>query len=159
MIERTPGGEIACVYRDRLMANTKRRAVYMLRLDQLPPEQQQFWLSKGCTELLHVYHWLRAEGTLPPQNLERLRMPNLPDEARKGGELATQIEPLLAGKGAQVQGVALATLLSPIWLAGHRVRGDPAAQLQMREELLELHIETVRELVQFADAEIDQNDR
>lgn len=70
VIERNAsGGEIACLYRDRLFAGAKRRAIYTLRIDKLPPGEQEFWLSKGCAELLDVYRWLKGEGTLPPSNL------------------------------------------------------------------------------------------
>lgn len=52
--------------------------------------------------------------------------------------LASRVKPLLAGKHPAVQGAALAELLS-LWLAGH-----PA---EVREQLLENHIDTVRKLV------------
>lgn len=69
VIERGVEGEIACIYRERLFSGTKRRAVYTLRIDRLPPEQQDYWLSKSTTELLACYRWLKGEGTLPAQNL------------------------------------------------------------------------------------------
>ena len=69
VIERSASGqEIACLYYDRMFARASKR-VYTLRIDRLPPDQQQFWLSKPIGELLDVYHWLRDEGTLPPSNL------------------------------------------------------------------------------------------
>lgn len=45
------------------------------------------------------------------------------------------IKPLLAGRGAEVQGAVLADLLA-YWLAGHAP--------QLRESMLELHIEAVK---------------
>lgn len=73
VVERRNSVESAGIYVDRLPGRLTRKGstllVYALRLDKLPPEQQQFWLSKGCTELLDVYRWLRDEGTLPPANL------------------------------------------------------------------------------------------
>lgn len=95
VIERTPSGEVACVYRDRLMAGTQRRAVYTLRIDKLLPDQQQFWLSKGCTELLDVYRWLREEGTLPPQNLADPPR----EKPRQGRELGNWWEPTPLPRG------------------------------------------------------------
>lgn len=69
VIERgVSGEEIACIYYDRLFGSATRR-VYTLRLDKLPSDQQQFWLSKKHAELLDAYRWLRDEGTLPPPNL------------------------------------------------------------------------------------------
>lgn len=69
VIERgVSGQEIACLYFDRLFSRATER-VYTLRIDKLPPEQQQFWLGKSLVELLDVYRWLRDEGTLPPSNL------------------------------------------------------------------------------------------
>jgi hypothetical protein len=77
------------------------------------------------------------------------------DLARAAGELAEKIKPLFAGKGAAVQGAALADLTA-LWLAGHRVPGDPAAAAELRESLLQSHIEILRLLVPLADAEIDE---
>jgi hypothetical protein len=67
-------------------------------------------------------------------------------ERAKGAlEISDRIKPLLAGKGADVQGAVLADLLS-IWLAGH-----PA---EMREEILAMHIEYVCQLVPASEAEM-----
>jgi hypothetical protein len=83
---RVGGGEVACVYYDRLPERLTRKGqmavVYQVRLDRLEPEHRRFWLSKSTRELLDVYRWLRDEGTLPP--------PNLADPPRKDtGEKGT----------------------------------------------------------------------
>jgi hypothetical protein len=51
---------------------------------------------------------------------------------------------VLAGADPDVQGAALAGCLA-IWLMGHR--GDPDAAAVMRQEILDLHINAVRELI------------
>jgi len=53
-------------------------------------------------------------------------------------DLIEQIRPILAGHGPGVQGAVLA-YLQAIWVAGH----PP----QMRERLLEFHLEAVRKLI------------
>lgn len=50
-----------------------------------------------------------------------------------------QIRPLLAGRGPDIQGAVLADLVS-MWLAGHQ------CSAALREEILALHVETVRAL-------------
>ena len=70
------------------------------------------------------------------------------DPARFGeaaDALLDRIKPLLAGKPAELQGAVIADLAA-IWLAGHRVAGDRAEGDRMREDLLALHTEHVREL-------------
>jgi len=57
-----------------------------------------------------------------------------------------RIRPLLAGNPAQVQGAVLADLLA-MWLAGHVSLKSREATEANREELLAMHIETVRQLV------------
>jgi len=59
-------------------------------------------------------------------------------DPRDALELADQVAPLFAGKGPAVQGAALACLLS-LWLAGH--------PKEIREDLIRMHLERVRELV------------
>jgi hypothetical protein len=61
--------------------------------------------------------------------------------------LSQRIALLLAGKRPEIQGAALADLLA-IYLAGHRVEGDPAATNRLREELLAMHVEQVRQLIE-----------
>lgn len=78
------------------------------------------------------------------------------DETRAATALADSIKPMLAGKGPAVQSVVLADLTA-LWLAGHRWVGVPSAtQEAFREQLLRSHIELVRTLLPFADAEIDR---
>jgi len=60
------------------------------------------------------------------------------DPAKAALELARKLRPALAGESGGVQGAALAELLS-IWLAGH----PP----ELRERLLTMHIDHVRQLV------------
>jgi hypothetical protein len=60
--------------------------------------------------------------------------------------LTLRIQPLLAGHGPELQGAVLADLVA-IWIAGHRC-SDPAQERQIHDELLALHKEFVRELVQ-----------
>ncbi len=78
VIERTAGGEVACIYRDLLPGRLTRKIpkgsverplmIYHLRLDRLDPQHRDFWLRQSTVELLATYHWLRDEGTLPPPN-------------------------------------------------------------------------------------------
>jgi hypothetical protein len=70
--------------------------------------------------------------------------------ARRADALAAQIAPLLAGKGAFVQGAALADLAA-VWLAGHIVTGDREATETMRRDLFEAHCRAVWELVDLYD--------
>jgi hypothetical protein len=68
---------------------------------------------------------------------------SMPDEAL---ELCRQIAPLLAGKPANLQGAVLADLLA-VWLAGHIAAGDARETDRLRENLLAMHLEYVRQLV------------
>jgi hypothetical protein len=67
-------------------------------------------------------------------------------EADEVVALAAAIRPLLIGRPKEVQGAALADLVS-IWLAGHVVRGDPKATERWRKDILAMHVETVRLLI------------
>jgi hypothetical protein len=60
--------------------------------------------------------------------------------------LEQRVGQVLAGADPDVQGAALAGCLA-IWLMGHRVLGDPDAAAVMRQDLLDLHINAVRELI------------
>jgi hypothetical protein len=60
--------------------------------------------------------------------------------------LLGQIEPILAGHPAPVQGAVLADLLAT-WLAGHIDKGSSQRTDLLREELLRHHLRTVRLLV------------
>ena len=66
-------------------------------------------------------------------------------EADEVVDLVQILRPLFVDKPKEVQGAALADLVS-IWLAGHVVRGDPAATERWRNSILDLHVEVVREL-------------
>jgi hypothetical protein len=59
--------------------------------------------------------------------------------------LSAKIAALLGGHPAAVQGAALADCLA-IWLAGHWCEGE-AERHDLREELLTMHLEKVRELI------------
>ena len=72
---------------------------------------------------------------------------------RAAADLVAQMKPLLSGKSAEVQGAALADLLS-IWLAGHIVPADTEKTDQLRGEMLGLHIMAVLELVPESELEI-----
>lgn len=64
---------------------------------------------------------------------------------RRAESLADSIKPLLAGQGADVQGAALVQLVA-LHLAGH-----PAP---MRERMLKLHMDCVRQMVPVAEGEL-----
>lgn len=57
-----------------------------------------------------------------------------------------RIGPILKGHPSPLQGAALADLLA-IWLAGHMIKGNPTATDRLREDILALHVEKVRELI------------
>jgi hypothetical protein len=67
-------------------------------------------------------------------------------EADEVVALVAAVRPLLVGKAKEVQGAALADLVS-IWLAGHVVRGDQKATDRWRKDILAMHVETVRLLI------------
>jgi hypothetical protein len=69
----------------RLAEKGRPAPLYMLRIDRLDEEAQAFWLSKGTAELVEVWRWLRAEGTLPP--------PNLADPPRPRAETRRELGP------------------------------------------------------------------
>ena len=60
--------------------------------------------------------------------------------------LLERIAPILAGQPAELQG-AVVSDLAAIWIAGHRVENGRAEGDRMRAELLQMHAEHVRELV------------
>lgn len=82
----------------------------------------------------------------------RQRSPRL--DVKLVARVVGEIRPLLAGKPPEVQGAVLADLTA-MWIAGHRSPGDREMQFAMREALLELHMEGVRDLILHADREID----
>jgi hypothetical protein len=64
-------------------------------------------------------------------------------DPRRVGPIVDAIRPLLAGKDPAIQGAVLADLLA-IFLAGHHP--------ELREDILELHIDAVRELIPVNEA-------
>lgn len=60
--------------------------------------------------------------------------------------LVDQIKPLLAGHAPNVQGAALADLLA-IWLVAHVVPGSKEETGRLRQNLLQMHVQTVEELI------------
>jgi hypothetical protein len=72
------------------------------------------------------------------------------DAADAAEALAKACYPILAGQGALVQGAALAELVAR-HLAGHVILGDPAKTKQLRAELLDEFVKTVRDLVPIID--------
>lgn len=68
-------------------------------------------------------------------------------------QLSRKLREVIAGHSPELQGAALADLLS-IWLAGHLIVGDPEATSSHREELLQLHIGCVRDLIPDSEIEI-----
>lgn len=80
VVERTAGGgEMACIYRDRLPDRLTRKIpkgsverplmIYQLRLDRLDPEPREFWLRQDTGRLLAAYRAMRDQGKLPPENI------------------------------------------------------------------------------------------
>lgn len=72
------------------------------------------------------------------------------EQARIADELAAKIHRLLAGKGPEVQGAAIADLTA-IWLHGHLVLGDPAATDKIRREIFEHQCQLIWQLVEHYD--------
>jgi hypothetical protein len=70
---------------------------------------------------------------------------SLENDATESMKLALYIKPMLAGKGAHVQGAVLAELMA-LLLAGHHP--------SVRESVLTLWLATVRELVPVCENEI-----
>jgi len=71
---------------------------------------------------------------------------SLREDANEVFALTSAIRPLFEGKPAQVQGAVLADLLAT-WLAGHVMLGDQKATEAMREQVLEMHLVSVRALI------------
>ena len=68
--------------------------------------------------------------------------------------LLERISPILAGQPAEVQGAVIADLAA-MWLAGHRDARGRAEGARMREELLQLHAEYVRDLARMYLEDVD----
>ena len=62
--------------------------------------------------------------------------------------IVERIAPILANRNVELQGAVVADLAA-IWLAGHRTTEGRAEGNKMREELLALLAEHVRELVEM----------
>jgi hypothetical protein len=65
-------------------------------------------------------------------------------------ELLSRIGPILAGRPPQVQGAVLADLFAT-WLAGHFAE-TPEQTAELREVLLEQHLDLVRKLIPLNEA-------
>jgi hypothetical protein len=76
-----------------------------------------------------------------------------PHEAEQVDRLVLRLVKELAGREPQMQGLILADLLAT-WLAGHIVKGRPAATEALRMDLLRHHVETVRRLIPIASQRI-----
>ncbi len=63
-------------------------------------------------------------------------------------ETVEEIRPLLAGKGPAAQSAILGELTAT-WLIGHRHHDGDEATDELRERLLEGHIELIRRLVKL----------
>ena len=74
-------------------------------------------------------------------------------DARTVLRLVDLIKPHLARHHPGLQGAVLADLTS-LWIAGHR-HPDPAEQDRLRAELLEMHMDAVKQLVAPSDDAID----
>lgn len=70
-------------------------------------------------------------------------------------ELIAKIHPILAGNPPEIVGVVLADLLAT-YLASHVIGGDTKQSAVLREELLVMHMETVRRLIPHNEREILQ---
>lgn len=78
------------------------------------------------------------------------------EELRKIQATVEEISQLLAGRERGHQGAVLGDLVAT-FLAGHFVPGDRLATRIVREELLTMHIELVRQLVQAIDRSRQQD--
>jgi hypothetical protein len=67
-------------------------------------------------------------------------------DLKQAYDMVTAIRPILAGKAPHTQGIALADLVAT-WIASHAVVNNTKATSEMRERMLKLHVEYVRQLV------------
>lgn len=74
-------------------------------------------------------------------------------ETEEVAAIVAAIHPLLAGRGAAIQGAALADCLAT-WLAGHVILGDRQETAKLRRIVLDHHLRAVRDLLPIADAAI-----
>ena len=84
--------------------------------------------------LPYSQHWRGMIVTEPPADLDAVLT------------LVEAIKPHFEGKPAQVQGAALAEMLS-LWLAGHVNQNNPDKSDRVRKAVLEEHLKTVWQLV------------
>jgi hypothetical protein len=77
------------------------------------------------------------------------------DAADEAELVARECFPLLAGKGAMVQGAALAELVAR-HLAGHVILGDAKKTKALRAQLLEEFVKTVKDLIPILDEGVIQ---
>jgi hypothetical protein len=78
-------------------------------------------------------------------------MRDLLTDTFKSEALAKRCYPIFAGQDPTLVAAALAELLA-LLLAGHFDPGDPEGTQAIRDELLALHIETVKKLVPVMEA-------
>lgn len=76
------------------------------------------------------------------------------ESAKASEELAEQVRPILAGQPPNITGAALANLTAT-WLAGHVIAKEREMTNKMRESLLRMHVEMIREFLPTAAAEIE----
>lgn len=69
--------------------------------------------------------------------------------------IANQIKPLLAGRGAAVQGAVLAELTS-VWLKGHHHEEGEKETRELRKDLLRMHVSAVWQLTNIEPAKEQQ---
>jgi hypothetical protein len=65
--------------------------------------------------------------------------------AQEVEDVCLRIRPHLAGRGAEVQGAVLARLVA-VWILGH-VALDPGEQASVHADMLEVMVDTIRELI------------
>lgn len=76
-----------------------------------------------------------------------MRMPNTPgEEIRDVSALLNTLRPLLAGKDPSTIGAALADLTAT-WIAAHTSAAGKAETDQLRNDLLAMHIEAIKQLI------------
>jgi hypothetical protein len=74
------------------------------------------------------------------------------DQVKRALEISRQIQPMLAGLGSDLQGAILADLTA-MWLAGH-IAADRETTQAMRKQILDMHIEAVRDLIKPSEQEL-----
>lgn len=112
--------------------------------------------------------WLRITGTneatakvmcdhlrsaLSVHEIEPYQQPaDAPPDPNDVGVLVDRIRPILAHRNPAIQSAALADLLA-LYIAGHQAtEGDKNALDELREEVLAMHMQLVRDLIPANDA-------